>query len=144
MTVAGFGFRRGATPDSLRDALDRAIGAVAATARPGSVPPPVVLLATARDKADAACLRALSDALGVPVCPVTEARMKATPTSTDHARVRALRGTGSTAEAAALAAARMHGAPDARLAHPRAVSADRLATCALAIRPLPSLSPSPP
>jgi cobalt-precorrin 5A hydrolase len=149
MTVAGFGFRRDATPDSLRDALARALaaaGAVAAdaTVRPTSASRPVVLLATARDKADAACLRALSDALGVPVCAVADARMEATPTSTDHARVRALRGTGSTAEAAALAAARLHGAPDARLVHPRAVSADRLATCAIATWPSPPSPPSPP
>jgi cobalt-precorrin 5A hydrolase len=143
MTVAGFGFRRGATPKSLRDALDRAIEAVAAS-HPGPVPRPVALLATARDKADAACLRALSDALGVPVCAVPDDRMRATPTPTDHVRVRALRGTGSTAEAAALAAARMHGAPDARIARPRAVSADRLATCALAVGTPPSSPPSPP
>jgi cobalt-precorrin 5A hydrolase len=132
MTVAGFGFRSGATPDSLRDALARAIVAAKA-AWPALALPPVMLLATARDKADAACLRALSDALGVPVCGVSDARMRATPTPTDHARVRALRGTGSTAEAAALAVALIHGAPDARLAHRRAVSADRLVTCAIAI-----------
>lgn len=149
MRVAGFGFRRDATAASLRDALARALEAAEtvaadATVRPASASRPVVLLATARDKAGADCLRALSEALGVPVCAVPDARLRATPTSTDHARVRALRGTGSTAEAAALAAARMHGAPDARLAHPRAVSADRRATCAIATWPSPPSPPSPP
>jgi cobalt-precorrin 5A hydrolase len=60
--------------------------------------------------------------------------MNATVTLTDHARVRALRGSGSTAEAAALAAALMHAGPGATLLNPRVVSADRLATCAIAAR----------
>ena len=127
-TVAGFGFRRGATVASLRDALAQAM----ATLQFVQPLPPLALLAAPQDKADAACLRALADELGLPVHAVDAAVLNATPTLTDSARVRALRGSGSTAEAAALAAALVHGGPGATLLHPRAVSADRLATCAIA------------
>lgn len=128
MMVAGFGFRSGATPASLRDALARATAAL----QPAVPVQSIALLATAQDKADAACLRALADELGLPVCAVEVARMNATTTLTDHATVRVLRGSGSTAEAAALAAALMHGGPGVALLHPRVVSTDRLATCAVA------------
>ncbi len=124
--VAGFGFRRGATLPSLRDALRQALTqAPQATA--------ITLLATAHDKAAAPGLRALAAELGLPVCAVPHVQMAATPTTTDHAVVRARRGTGSTAEAAALAAARLQGGGDgATLLQPRAISTDRQATCALA------------
>jgi cobalt-precorrin 5A hydrolase len=130
MMVAGFGFRSGATLASLRDALAHAAAAV----QPKVPVQSIALLAAAQDKADAPCLRALAEALGVPVCAVEAARMNATVTLSDHARVRALRGSGSTAEAAALAAALMHAGPGATLLHPRVVSTDRLATCAIAAR----------
>ncbi|MDM0019179.1 cobalamin biosynthesis protein [Variovorax saccharolyticus] len=133
MMVAGFGFRSGATLASLRDALAHATAAL----QPAMPAQAIALLATAHDKADAPCLRALADALGVPVCAVEAARMNATATLTDHATVRMLRGSGSTAEAAALAAALIHAGPGAALLHPRAVSTDRLATCALAARTQP-------
>lgn len=128
MMVAGFGFRSGATLASLRDALAHAAAALQPTVSVRSI----ALLATAQDKADAPSLRALADELGLPVCAVEAARMNATVTLTDHATVRVLRGSGSTAEAAALAAALMRGGPGATLLHPRAVSTDRLATCAIA------------
>ena len=128
MTVAGFGFRRGATLASLRSALALAQGQAAAQQ-------PLAMLASAEDKADAPCLQALAEALELPVCAIEAAQMQATATLTDSPKVRALRGSGSTAEAAALAAALLHGGPGARLLHPRAVSADRLATCALAAWP---------
>lgn len=132
MRVAGFGLRAAATPGSLRDALKRALDAAPPAASPTDA---LAWLAAAQDKADLPCLRALADELGLPLCAVAPARLAAMPTWTDNSTVRALRGTGSTAEAAALAVARLHGGPGAALLQPRAVSADRLATCALAALP---------
>ncbi|HWH74882.1 MAG TPA: cobalamin biosynthesis protein [Methylibium sp.] len=129
MRVAGFGLRRDATLDSLRDALARALAAAPPAAGPADA---LAWLAAAQDKADAACLRALADELGLPLCAVAPAQLASIPTLTDSPAVRALRGSGSPAEAAALAVARRHGGPGAALLQPRAVSADRLATCALA------------
>lgn len=128
MTVAGFGFRQGATLASLRDALARAL----VLAHPELPDCGITLLATAEDKAEAPCLRALAAALDLPLRAIGQAQMAATPTLTDRDAVRALRGTGSTAEAAALAAALTHCGPCATLLHPRSVSTDRLATCAIA------------
>ncbi len=113
--VAGFGFRAGAGLDSLRDALRQTGG------RPD-------MIATAADKAAAPAFRALARVLDRPVAPVAAACLARQPTLTASAASRRARGTGSVAEAAALAAA----GPGARLVGPRAVSADRLATCALA------------
>ena len=101
-----------------------------------------MLLAAPQDKADAPCLRALAYELGLPVHAVDAAVLNVTPTLTDSAKVRALRGSGSTAEAAAWAAASVHGGPGAILLHPRAVSADRLATCAIAVA-IPGATPAP-
>lgn len=146
-TVAGFGFRRGATVASLRDALAQAMAAAPPWPRAATVTsplplPPLVLLAAPQDKADAPCLRALAYELGLPVHAVDAAVLNVTPTLTDSAKVRALRGSGSTAEAAAWAAASVHGGPGAILLHPRAVSADRLATCAIAVA-IPGATPAP-
>ena len=146
-TVAGFGFRRGATVASLRDALAQALAAAPPGPRAATVTsplplPPLVLLAAPQDKADAPCLRALAYELGLPVHAVDAAVLNVTPTLTDSAKVRALRGSGSTAEAAAWAAASVHGGPGAILLHPRAVSADRLATCAIAVA-IPGATPAP-
>lgn len=113
MIVAGLGFRKAATVASLRDALARAGGAPDA-------------LATAADKAEAPALQALSRETRLPVIAVPD--LTGQPTATNSARVAALKGTGSVAEAAALAAA----GPDARLIAPRVISADRMATAALA------------
>lgn len=117
MIVAGFGFRAAASGASLRDALARAAG--------GHRHCPARLAAPA-DKA-----AALATALGAPVTAVSPEALAAAETLTRSPRVTALRGTGSVAEAAALAAA----GPGARLLGPRVVSADRLATCALAEGP---------
>ena len=122
MIVAGFGFRGAATAESLLDALDKARG-----------PQAPALLATAEDKAAAPALQALSARLGLPVHAVTLDALAQVETLTHSATVRALRGSGSVAEAAALVAA----GPGASLLGPRAVSADRMATCALATRILP-------
>lgn len=148
VVVAGFGWRQGATPGSLRAALALAQAEAAAgtTARPG----PLAVLATAQDKAHEACLQVLAAQLGLPVCAVPRARLQAMATTTRSATVQRLRGSGSVAEAAALAAAddaagQMPAAPRpprSRLLQPRAVSPDRLATCALAtFDPLPPTLP---
>ena len=123
MIVAGFGFRAAAGAASFRDALARA-----ATGRGPDA------LAAPADKA-----AALAAALGQPVIPVAPEALALAETLTRSARVTALRGTGSVAEAAALAAA----GRGARLLGPRAVSADRLATCALAEGPGPSSAKDP-
>lgn len=138
--VAGFGWRAGATSASLRAALELALCQVS------RLPGPLTLLATAQDKAQAACLQTLAAQLGLPVRAVPLALLRAMPTPTRSAVVQRLRGSGSVAEAAALAAAaqmsNMQNNPSARLLHPRSISPDRLATCALAtfdppLEPLP-------
>jgi cobalt-precorrin 5A hydrolase len=114
--VAGFGFRGEATADSLRDALARAGGG------------PIGALATARDKAVSPAFRALARGLGVPVRAIDPAALARQETRTQSAPSLAARGIGSVAEAAALAAA----GPGARLLGVRSISADGMATCALA------------
>jgi cobalt-precorrin 5A hydrolase len=118
MIVAGFGFRAAATADSLRDALARAAGERQVTA-----------FAAPEDRAQAACLSALAGELAVEIHTVAADDLSRQQTQTEAPRVRAARGTGSVAEAAALAAA----GPGAKLLAPRSISADRLATCAIAM-----------
>lgn len=129
MMVAGFGFRTGASPASLHDALHRALGLC-------NIDEPaqhcLALVAAAEDKAGAACFQALATSLNLPVCPVSPDEIASMTTLTDSARVRAARGTGSVAEAAALAAAKQFACGEPALLHARAVSPDRLATCAIA------------
>ncbi len=113
MIVAGFGFSTRADVASLADAL--------ALAQNGQ--PPVTALATLADKAP--LLDGLARAMGVPVIPVTEP-LPDTPTRSD--RSLSERGTGSVAEACALAAVGQGG----YLRQTRVISGDRLATCAIA------------
>jgi cobalt-precorrin 5A hydrolase len=117
MRAAGFGFRGAATVASLRDALARAGDGAD-------------LLATAADKAGAEPIRALARDLGLALRAVAPADLAAQETLTRSPRVAARFGTGSLAEAAALAAA----GPGARLLGPRVVSGDGLATAAIAER----------
>lgn len=117
MIVAGFGFRKDAGIDSLRDALSRT----------GAQPQ---ALATAADKADTAAFRALAAEMGLPLHAISLVDLKSQPTQTHSSRVADLYGTGSLAEAAALAAA----GPNARLLGPRVISKDGKATAALAER----------
>ena len=119
MKVAGLGFRASADVASLRAALAAAGGAEGVTA-----------LATSEPKAGADAILAFAAELGVPVIPVSAMDLAAQNTLTDSARVRAKTGAGSLAEAAALAAS----GSDARLLGSRAVSADRMATAAIAVR----------
>ncbi len=118
MIVAGLGFRKDAGIDSLRDALARAGGQAAEA------------LATAADKAEAPVIRALAAETALPLHAVPLEALRHQPTLTQSARVASLYGTGSLAEAAALAAA----GPGARLIGPRVISQDGKATAALAER----------
>ncbi|WP_431298266.1 cobalamin biosynthesis protein [Tabrizicola sp. BL-A-41-H6] len=115
MRVAGFGFRKGATEAALRDALMRVGG-----------PDGVTMVATVADKAGG--LRNFARSLGLPLVAVPPGDLPGQAVATRSARVTALYGTGSLAEAAALAAA----GPGARLIAPRAQSADGTATAAIA------------
>ncbi|EAU47237.1 cobalamin biosynthesis protein [Salipiger bermudensis] len=114
MIVAGFGFRAGVSAQSLADAL----------ALTGAAPD---ALATAEDKAAHPAFRALAHALNLPVHALPAAALDQ-PTATRSAASLAARGTGSLAEAAALAVV----GPRARLLAPRQISPDRMATCAIA------------
>lgn len=115
MIVAGFGFRAGATLSALQDALQRAGG-----------PEGVTHLATLAAKA--AGLDPLGHALGLPVVALKPEALHGQETLTHSNRVEALFGTGSVAEAAALAAA----GQGAKLRGPRAISADGTTTAAIA------------
>ena len=117
MKVAGLGFHRKASIDSLREALAAAGGTCGLDA-----------LATASDKADAPVLIALARELGLTIKPITEQQLSGIETPPRSARIESMRGIGSLAEAAALAAVGRHG----RLVSTRIVSRDRTATAAIA------------
>jgi cobalt-precorrin 5A hydrolase len=117
MKIAGIGFREAAGIDSLRNALMSAGGTDG-----------VMALATAAEKAEAQALVALAAELHLPILAIAPGALAAVETQTWSERVAARFGTGSLAEAAALAAA----GPAARLLGPRAVSADSMATAAIA------------
>lgn len=118
MIVAGFGFSTRATPDSLRHALQRACTAAQITS-------PCVL-ATPQDKVTALAL--LAQDMGLPIQPVAQDTLATQDTPTQSPRVASERGTGSVAEASALAVA----GPGGRLLTSRIHAHDRLASCALA------------
>jgi cobalt-precorrin 5A hydrolase len=115
--VAGFGFRKGARIESLVAALDAAGGAEGVTR-----------IATEAGKAETEIFRALAARLGLPVEPVTQEALGWATVETQSEKSRAMYRTGSLSEAAALIAA----GPGARLLAPRAISADSMATCAIA------------
>lgn len=115
MIVAGFGFRAGVTLAALQDALSRAGG-----------PRDVTHLATLKAKAEG--LADLGQALNLPVIALEPDSLNGIATPTQSDRVAALFGTGSVAEAVALAAA----GQGARLRVPRVVSTDGMATAAIA------------
>jgi cobalt-precorrin 5A hydrolase len=117
MKVAGFGFRKDVTLTSLREALLAAGGPEGLTA-----------IATVSDKADAEPLMQLARECGVPIKPVPANVLAGVDTLTQSELVAEKFGTGSVAEAAALAAA----GPRARLIATRVVSQDRRATAAIA------------
>ena len=117
MIVAGFGFRASATLTSLRSALSQTGWETKVSA-----------LAAPADKAHAAPLQRLAKRLQVPVHPVSDVHMQAMVTKTQSDVSLARRGTGSVAEACALAVA----GPEADLTVTRRVSEDHLATCSIA------------
>lgn len=117
--VAGFGFRAAATVASLTDAFCKADG----PGRAGA-------LATAADKADTAPFRLFAQTVALPTHRIDASTLTRQDTVTRSNPAYIARGTGSVAEAAALAAA----GPGAQLLAPRVISRDGLATCALAHR----------
>ena len=117
MKVAGLGFRRDATLASLREAL-RAAGGLTG----------LVALATVSDKADAPAFKSLARELGLPIKGIPVDILTGIVTATQSELIKSRFGTGSIAEAAAIAAA----GRDARLISDRVVSEDRMATAAIA------------
>lgn len=113
MRIAGLGFRRGVSAESLAAAL-RLVGTCDA-------------LATAEDKAQEPGLLRLANDLKMKVHAVSRAMLTAQGIE-GSARVEALYGTGSVAEAAALAAA----GPGARLIVPKRSGPDGMAVAAIA------------
>lgn len=122
MKVAGIGFRSTATAADLQAALTLAGEHVDA-------------LASVAGKAEAPAMQEFARAAGLPVIALQEQDIAGEQTLTCSPRIKARFGTGSLAEAAALAGAR-HGVPGARarLLAPRVVTADGLATAAIAER----------
>jgi len=117
MKVAGLGFRRDVTLASLREALLAAGRAEDLDA-----------VATVSDKADSEALKQLARECGVPIRAVSAEELANIHTPTQSKLIVESFGTGSVAEAAALAAAGRH----ARLIAVRVVSQDRTATAAIA------------
>ena len=113
MRVAGLGFRRGASAESLRAALVL-VG-------------PADALATAEDKVSEPGFVRLARELGLYVHAISRADLAAQGIE-GSARVMAEYGTGSVAEAAAMAAA----GPGARLVTSRRTGPDGMAVAALA------------
>ena len=117
MRVAGIGYRASAGEVSLLAAIEAAGGLEGVSA-----------FATIAGK-EGGALAAIARRLGLPVIAVCEHDLAAQRTQTSSARIEALTGAGSVAEAAALYAA----GPGARLFAPRSVSPDRMATAAIAV-----------
>lgn len=116
MIVAGFGFRATADLSALKAAL--------ASAQQGL--PLVTALATPHDKLN--LLTDLAEAMMLPIVAVSPAQLQAAVTHTSSLASLDARGTGSVAEASALAGA----GPGARLLTTRHISPDHMATCAIA------------
>ncbi|MEM7721013.1 MAG: cobalamin biosynthesis protein [Pseudomonadota bacterium] len=115
MIVAGFGFRAAATAESLADAFQRSGGCADKAA-------------TAADKAASNAFKTFAQTADLSIHPIDAATLTRQEVLTQSNASSAARGTGSVAEAAALAAAGVGG----RLLGPRVVSGDGMATCALA------------
>ena len=120
--VAGFGFRAAATLESLRSALQVASNGSAVT---------ITALATAADKASHPALIELANDLGLSLIAVPLAQLtasSATAALSANNRIPERYGARSVAESSALAAA----GQGAQLLAARAVSADNMATAAIA------------
>jgi len=122
MKVAGIGFRASATLADLRQALDLL------QTQPDA-------LASLQAKAAAEPLITLATELGLPLIALAEEDIAGEQTLTCSPRIKARFATGSLAEAAALVGARQaRPGARARLIAPRIVTANGLATAALAER----------
>ncbi|WFU38301.1 cobalamin biosynthesis protein [Bradyrhizobium sp. CB82] len=117
MKVAGLGFKHDATLAALREALLAAGGVEGLAA-----------VATVSDKANSAALKLLAGELNVPIKAISADMLAGIATPTQSKLIKDKFGTGSVAEAVALAAA----GRDARLIATRVVSQDRTATAAIA------------
>ena len=120
MKIIGIGFRAEADASSLQDALTQVMAAA-----PNITFDAIVSEAA---KARTPVFRDFALSLGVPGLGVSAADLSQMITPTQSARIQDKFGTGSLAEAAALAAA----GPNARLVVERVVSTDGMATAALA------------
>jgi cobalt-precorrin 5A hydrolase len=120
--VAGIGFRRDTGADEIAALIGRALGQL------GADPIQLSAVATAADRAGEPAITAAAAGFGLSPCPVAPEALAASDARvvTRSPRIERLRGVGSLAEAAALAAA----GPDSRLVLPRIASGG--ATCALA------------
>jgi cobalt-precorrin 5A hydrolase len=128
-TVVGFGFRARASVASLRSALK---AACAATERATGHSPAITALATAADKASHPAIIELAQGIALPLIAVPLAQLFGPATTallpfSKHIPERY--GARSLAGSSALAAA----GPGAHLLGPRAISADRMATAAIAV-----------
>jgi len=130
--IIGLGFRAEASPESLDAVLGAAIAAAMAKA-PGARPPPV--LASATDKAESPAMRTLAARHGLTILALDAAALaaQAQNVTTRETRVTRLPAGASLCEAAALAAAQYTPSGEARLIVPRMISADRMATAAVAL-----------
>ena len=120
MRVMGVGFRAAAELDSLQDAMAQAL------ANAGQ--PKIDALVTEAAKSREPLFKGFAQQLGLPGLGVTQADLAQMITPTQSDRIQDRFGTGSLAEAAALAAA----GPNARLIAVRVVSSDGKATAAIA------------
>lgn len=118
MKVVGIGLRAAATLPSLQQALAGQETGLAA-------------LATLEDKADHPAIQSLAKALGLPIRAIPRAALAGLATLTRSCRIEQGFGTGSVAEACALAAC----GPGARIITPRIAAPDGLATIAIASAP---------
>jgi cobalt-precorrin 5A hydrolase len=118
--VVGIGFRAAADLASLQDALQQVLDAAGG----GGIDAVVTEAAKAREKV----FREFAQVLGLPGLGITAQDLGQMITPTQSERIQDRFGTGSLAEAAALAAA----GPAARLVAQRVVSGDGMATAALA------------
>ena len=120
--VAGIGFRRGTEAEEIAELIDRALG------QAGVARDTLSAIATAADRAGEPAIRDAAATFGLSPLPIAPAALAVSDgrVLTRSSRIERLRGVGSLAEAAALAAA----GPESRLTLPRIASAG--ATCALA------------
>ncbi|MBO4227496.1 cobalamin biosynthesis protein [Bradyrhizobium neotropicale] len=117
MKVAGLGFKRNVTVAALREALAAAGG-----------PDGLAAVATVSDKAETVSLKLLARELNVPIIARPVELVAGIATSTQSEFIKAKFGSGSIAEAVALAVA----GRGARLVSRRAISQDRTAAAAIA------------